>query len=82
MACKSCGFQFEAQPNFCSNCGGKVLTKRLTVKSVFIEFFQNLFNVDSRFIVTLNHLLFVWLFRSDHATDFGQTVPLIKMLQL
>jgi predicted RNA-binding Zn-ribbon protein involved in translation (DUF1610 family) len=51
--CKSCEFQFETILPFCPNCGGRVIRKRLTIKSVFQEFYQNIFNIDNKFIITL-----------------------------
>jgi hypothetical protein len=55
--CKSCDFKFESYLKFCPDCGGKVIRERLTIKTVFNEFIQNLFNVDSKFIQTLKDLV-------------------------
>ena len=55
--CKSCDYKFEANLNFCPNCGGKIIRERLTVKVVFNEFIQNLFNFDSKFFQTLKDLV-------------------------
>jgi hypothetical protein len=57
VGCKSCGFQHESPSLYCSNCGGRFIKERLTVKSVLLEFFQNIFNVDSKFFTTLKDLL-------------------------
>jgi hypothetical protein len=54
--CKSCEFQFESVLPFCPNCGGRVIQKRLTIKSVFQEFYQNIFNIDNKFIGTIRDL--------------------------
>ncbi len=54
--CKSCDYKFEANLNFCPSCGGKIIRERLTVKAVFKEFIQNVFNVESKFIQTLKDL--------------------------
>ena len=54
--CKSCQFQFDSNLPFCPNCGGKKIEGRLTVKSVFQEFCQNVFNIDNKFISTIRDL--------------------------
>lgn len=55
--CKSCDFKLEVHLNFCPNCGGKVIRERLTLKSVFFQFFQNVFNVESKFVYTFKDLI-------------------------
>ena len=54
--CKSCQFQFDSSLPFCPNCGGKMIEGRLTIKSVFQEFCQNVFNIDNKFISTIRDL--------------------------
>lgn len=54
--CKSCKFQFTITTHFCPNCGGRVIKNRLTLKSVFTEFLQNIFNLDNKFFSTLRDL--------------------------
>jgi len=55
-SCKSCEFQLETRSSFCPNCGGRVIDERLTIKSVFQEFYQNVFNIDNKFISTIRDL--------------------------
>ena len=54
--CKSCQFQLDSNLPFCPNCGGKMIEGRLTIKSVFQEFCQNVFNIDNKFISTIRDL--------------------------
>jgi len=56
-SCKSCDFQLNSNLNFCPSCGGKIIKNRLTVKSVFILFVQNVFNFDNKFTTTLKDLI-------------------------
>ena len=56
-SCKSCNFEIETQLKFCPNCGGRIIRDRLTIKVVFKEFIQNVFNVDSKFVQTLKDLV-------------------------
>jgi hypothetical protein len=54
--CKSCEFQFDSSLPFCPNCGGRVIHERLSIKSVLREFYENVFNVDNKFIRTIRDL--------------------------
>ena len=56
IECKSCGFEFNSHFNFCSNCGGKVIRNRLTLRSILIHFIQNVFNVNGVLFVTIKDL--------------------------
>lgn len=43
--------------SFCSHCGGKVITERITGKKLFTEFLANSFGWDNRFFRTLKAIL-------------------------
>jgi len=53
--CKNCNQSFEG--NFCSNCGQrKIANKRLHIKEVIVDFFDNTFNIHKGFFFTLWNL--------------------------
>lgn len=53
--CKNCGNNIE-DVNFCSNCGAKKITKRITFKNLITEISEVYLNVDSTFINTIKDL--------------------------
>lgn len=53
--CKNCGNSIETS-NFCSKCGAKKITKRITFKNLFQEFVDRFFNLDNSFVKTFVHL--------------------------
>lgn len=56
MDCKNCGETLKDNANFCNNCGGLVVKQRIHFKRLLVEFFINLFGVDSRFFLTLRKM--------------------------
>jgi hypothetical protein len=57
MNCKNCKDPLEKNALFCDNCGAKVITSRITFKLLVSELFINVFGIDSKFFLTLKHLL-------------------------
>ncbi|MCT4665503.1 MAG: DUF3667 domain-containing protein [Flavobacteriales bacterium] len=57
VACKSCAVVLPKNANFCSNCGGKVVDSRLTLKSIWFEFIGPFFSWENYFWKTLKHLV-------------------------
>lgn len=53
MKCKNCHEELKDNANFCNNCGGLVVKNRIHFKQLLIDFFINLFGVDSRFFLTI-----------------------------
>ncbi len=53
--CKNCGCNVE-QANFCSHCGAKKITKRITFKNLITEISEVYLNVDNTFINTIKDL--------------------------
>ncbi|WP_298543284.1 DUF3667 domain-containing protein [uncultured Aquimarina sp.] len=53
--CKNCGNNIE-DVNFCSNCGAKKITKRITFKNLITEISEVYLNVDNTFINTIKDL--------------------------
>jgi len=53
MNCKNCNHNLEIDAHFCSNCGAKVVTRRITFKALLVEVFINVFGFDSKFFLTL-----------------------------
>ena len=57
MECKNCNQLLEKGDNFCPNCGQKTINK-LNVKFILGDFFQTVFNIDSKVFRSLRFLLF------------------------
>jgi len=57
MSCKNCNKKLSDQENFCSNCGQKNITN-LNIKFILGDFFQTMFNLDSKVFKSLKFLLF------------------------
>lgn len=53
MNCKNCHRSLEIDTHFCSNCGAKVVTRRITFKALLVEVFINVFGFDSKFFLTI-----------------------------
>ena len=54
--CSNCGHPLEPSMLFCPACSQKVDSTRYTLRVVFAEFFETIFNLDSRFFKTLRFL--------------------------
>ena len=52
--CKCCGAELEGK--FCSNCGQRADTKRLTAKSLWVDFVYSIGNIDRGIVYTLKRL--------------------------
>jgi len=52
MVCKSCSSTLIPSAKFCSKCGGKVIKNRLTLKNLFEDSIQRVFNYDNRLLQT------------------------------
>ncbi len=57
MDCKNCKSELIPQNNFCSDCGAKIISERITVKRLLFSVFVTL-GWDSNFFVTLRHLMY------------------------
>ena len=58
MNCKSCQNEISAEAKFCDSCGAPVVTERISLKRLGVDFFQNVFGWDNRFLMTIRSLLF------------------------
>jgi len=56
MNCKNCEYEVTQQYKFCSNCGGQIVTQKLTVKRVFMEFSERYLSFDNKFLATFKML--------------------------
>lgn len=56
MHCKNCNAELKHTDKFCHVCGAKVIRNRLTLKNVWHDVSQQVFNVDNTFLKTLKHL--------------------------
>lgn len=54
--CSNCELPLIDQANYCHKCGQKNNIGRLTLKALFSQFFDNVFNLDSKIIRTLGAL--------------------------
>lgn len=52
MDCKNCLKVLQEENNYCEECGAKVIRNRLTLKSVWVEFSEKVFNFDNAFFKT------------------------------
>ena len=55
--CPNCHFPLINKADFCHKCGQKNTDGRLTVKELFSQFFDNVFNLDSKIFRTLGAVL-------------------------
>lgn len=56
MHCKNCKNKLETTTKFCSNCGAKVIHKRLTLKNLWLDFFERFLNYDNTLFKTVRHM--------------------------
>lgn len=56
MNCKNCNSSLKDTDKYCANCGAKIVTHRLTIKSLWKEFSNNFLNYDNTFFRTFRHL--------------------------
>ena len=56
MNCKNCQSELNENYEFCYSCGGKVVEKRITVKSLVAEFTERYFSFDNKFFSTFKKL--------------------------
>jgi len=54
--CLNCQITLLGNPEFCHNCGQKNTKAKLTVRELFSQFFDNVFNVDSKIFRTIGAL--------------------------
>jgi hypothetical protein len=52
MNCINCDHNLDKTDNFCSVCGGKVITQRLTFRLVIKEMVEKFFSWDNKFFLT------------------------------
>ncbi len=57
MNCINCFAELSENDKFCGNCGNKILSSRITLKSIFHEFMDKFFSLDSKFFITVKDLL-------------------------
>ncbi|WP_298539293.1 DUF3667 domain-containing protein [uncultured Aquimarina sp.] len=53
MTCRNCEYNITETARFCQSCGAKVVTERLTVKKIFLEFLNKVFGWDNTYLRTL-----------------------------
>lgn len=55
-SCLNCKAPLSLEDHFCAACGQKRTTGRISIKQLFADFFDNIFNLDSRIFLTLRYL--------------------------
>ncbi|MBC8756518.1 DUF3667 domain-containing protein [Kordia sp. YSTF-M3] len=56
MQCKNCEYSLETTNKFCANCGAKKIHNRLTIKSLWSDFFERFLNYDNTLLKTARHM--------------------------
>nr|WP_299384634.1 DUF3667 domain-containing protein [Allomuricauda sp.] len=56
MVCKNCNHTLNPNDRYCGNCGAKVIQNRLTLKNVWHDLANRVFNVDNTFLRTAREL--------------------------
>ncbi|MFD2562062.1 DUF3667 domain-containing protein [Aquimarina rubra] len=52
MSCKNCQYNITETAFYCQDCGAKVVTERLTVKRMFLDFLDKVFGWDNTYLRT------------------------------
>lgn len=66
MHCINCSSELANNQKFCSECGGKVIRKRITFKNIFEEILDKFFNIDNKLFQT-----FITLFKQPQTVIEG-----------
>ncbi|GGD27747.1 DUF3667 domain-containing protein [Flavobacterium orientale] len=56
MHCKNCQNEFSTAVNYCSDCGGKVVVNRITIKQILADLSNSYLSLDNKFVVTFRTL--------------------------
>ena len=57
MECKNCHQSLLNSANFCPNCGAKIVTERVSLKTIWQNFAADFFGWDNKFLFTFKSLL-------------------------
>jgi hypothetical protein len=57
MICKNCQTELKPNSNYCYECGGKVIEKRLTLKNLMHHLGETFFNYDNKLLHTIIDLI-------------------------
>lgn len=57
MNCKNCKTNFLKELNYCSSCGAKVITQRLSIKNIWNSVAEELFGWDNKYFFTVRNLI-------------------------
>lgn len=66
MNCKNCQIELEPNNDYCSHCGAKVIRNRLTLKNIWVELSEKIFNIENTFLKT-----FITLFKKPEEVIGG-----------
>lgn len=56
MFCKNCERQLRTDFRFCPDCGAKIIRNRITLKNLWGDVVERVFNIDNTFLKTFGHL--------------------------
>jgi hypothetical protein len=73
--CRNCGAAMPESARYCPQCGQKYTTGRIRIRDLIVEFFETVFNIESRFFKTLGAMFIPGkltneFFRGRHQTYF------------
>jgi len=57
MECKNCKTELKPTSNYCYDCGGKIIEKRLTLKNLIQHLGETFFNYDNKLLRTIIDLI-------------------------
>ncbi|WP_299311331.1 DUF3667 domain-containing protein [uncultured Aquimarina sp.] len=57
MECKNCKYTLIEKADYCQGCGAKIVTERLTVKGIFLEFLNKVFGWDNTYLRTFRTMV-------------------------
>lgn len=66
MNCKNCQTELQPTSNYCYECGGKIIEKRLTIKNLIEHLGETFFNYDNKLLKTI-----ICLFKSPEKVIDG-----------
>lgn len=57
MNCKNCKTDIAENSRFCTDCGAKVITDRITVRRLLSDVSENIFGWDNKFFMTIRNMI-------------------------
>ncbi len=80
LDCPNCGALMVGKEIYCSNCGQQYTDGKVTIKDLFGDFFEAVFNLDSAFLQTMRNLMLPG--KLSEAYFLGQQKRYVRPLRL